>query len=296
MKILYSLKSTWEFEFIKNDIFENKYEISDFNYTDVNYYDNAIDLIGNCIIIFSTVSRSYVSNFSSIVQKLRPNVLFILSDEFGLFPFLTKLSNFTHLLLHNYNHINYSYNEKCIQLPLGYVSGFLKNVDNITSCKSIIDRKYNCSFVGEIKQDRQEMCKIFIDNMENTYITSNKNRWNIEDLDVKPEDLYNIYSNSIFVINGRGNKSLDCFRIYEAIVSGAIPVIMATEQEINDTFKYNGDIPFLVSDITWQKVLNKCLYLLKNKELLQTYQEFNFKWWNYKIQFIKEQIFKSIHS
>lgn len=295
MKILYSSISTWEVDFIKNTIFDNKYQLLDFNYTDVNYYDTQPDLIENCIIIFSTNSWP-LSNIVTIIQKLRPKVLFIFSDEFGDIPSLMNLSNFTNLLLHNYNHTNYSYNDKCIQLPLGYVKGFLKNTNNITLCKPIVERNYNCSFVGQIKQDRKEMCEIFMNNMENTYITSNQNTWNIDTLHVKPEDLYNIYSNSIFVINGRGNKSLDCFRIYEAIVSGAIPVIVGSEKEINDTFKYNGDMPFFIHDISWQNVLDKCLHLMNNKELLQYYQDFNFKWWNRKIHLIQEHIFSAIHS
>jgi hypothetical protein len=37
-------------------------------------------------------------------------------------------------------------------------------------------------------------------------------------------EMRNIYNNSKFVLVGRGQANLDCFRIYEAIVSGSIPV------------------------------------------------------------------------
>ena len=40
----------------------------------------------------------------------------------------------------------------------------------------------------------------------------------------------NIYSQSIFVFNGRGNVFLDCFRLYEAIIAGAIPVIVGEKE------------------------------------------------------------------
>jgi len=126
--------------------------------------------------------------------------------------------------------------------------------------------------------------------MENTCINPVKNSWKLHELKILPQELYEIYSNSIFVINGRGNHSLDCFRIYESICSGAIPVIVASEKEINDTFYYNDYKPFFIYDVSWEKALEQCLFLLKNKEKLQTIQNINLKWWNLKIQFIKNTI------
>lgn len=295
MKILYNLKSTWDFDFIKNTFFNNdKFQIEDFDYNNVDYYTSNSELYDNCIIVYSTYFLSGINNMATIVKKIRPRVLILCSDEYGLCPLLTNLSNYTRLFLHNYNHPHYTYYSNCIQLPLGYVSGFLDNVSNIKLCKSMFERKYNCSFVGEIKSDRKEMCDIFSNNMENTYIKSVKNSWKLEELKVLPQELYDIYSNSIFVINGRGNKSLDCFRIYETIVSGAIPVIVGSEKEINDTFCYNDYKPFFIHDVSWQKVLEKCLFLLKNKEMLQGIQNINFKWWNSKIYLIKHRIMQSL--
>lgn len=290
MKFLYCLESTWEIDFIKNTLFDNKYEFEDFHYNNVDDYVSNTELYDNCAVIFSTYFTSGINNMSIIVQKIRPKILILLSDEYGCYPSLMQLSNYTRLLLHNYYHPHYTYYENCIQLPLGYVSGFLDNVSNIMDCKPIEERKYNCSFVGEIKSDRKEMCDLFKINMENTCINGVLNTWKLDNLKVTPQEIYNIYSDSIFVINGRGNKSLDCFRIYEAIVSGAIPVIVGSEKEINDSFNYNGHKPIFIHDETWQKVLEKCLIILKNKQLLQEIQNINFKWWNFKIAFIKEKI------
>jgi hypothetical protein len=33
-----------------------------------------------------------------------------------------------------------------------------------------------------------------------------------------------VYNSSKFVVVGRGHSNLDCFRIYESIVGGALPV------------------------------------------------------------------------
>lgn len=290
MKFFYSFKNSWEFDFIKNILFDNKFEFEDFNFNNIDYYIANTDLHDNCIIVFSTFYTNAINNMSYIVEKIRPKILILLSDEYGIHSDLIKLHKYTKLVLHNYNHSHYTYYSNCIQLPLGYISGFLKNLSNISDCKSILERKYNCSFVGEIKSDRKEMCDLFVNNMENTFINSVQNTWKIDNLKITPQELYNIYSNSIFVINGRGNSSLDCFRIYEAIVSGAIPVIMSSQKEIENTFNYNGYKPFFIYDDTWEKTLNKCLFLLKNKEVLQTIQNINFKWWNLKIAYIKERI------
>jgi hypothetical protein len=294
MKCFYTLKSTWEIDFIKNTIFNNKFEFEDFQYNNIDYYTSNSELYDNCIVVYSTFYASSINNMSTIVKNIRPRILILLSDEFGMFPNLMELSKYTRLLLHNYNHSHYKYYENCIQLPLGYVSGFLNNVTNIRDCKTIAERKFNCSFIGEIKSDRKEMCDLFTSNMENTCISLLKNSWNLSNLKILPEDLYNIYSDSIFVINGRGNHTLDCFRIYEAIVSGAIPVIVATEKEINDTFCYNGYKPFFIHDVSWQKVLEQCLSILKNKQQLQTIQNINFRWWNLKIHFIQDKIMQCV--
>ena len=55
---------------------------------------------------------------------------------------------------------------------------------------------------------------------------------------IKPYELFDLYRESLFVPIGRGNISLDCFRIYEAIVAGAIPVMCGTNQEIEMTFNF----------------------------------------------------------
>jgi hypothetical protein len=87
-------------------------------------------------------------------------------------------------------------------------------------------------------------------------------------------------NNSIFVICGRGNCSLDCFRIYEAIVAGAIPVIVGNLDEIQTTFNYNNNyIPFIHDD-SWEKVVVKCNDLLKDYDKLEQIRNDLKSWWN----------------
>ena len=87
------------------------------------------------------------------------------------------------------------------------------------------------------------------------------------------------FAKSIFIPIGRGNKSLDCFRIYEAVVSGSIPVIVGNNQEIERTFHFNGIKPeFLYSD-SWENAVLKCEEILKDKEKQQKIIDLNFEWW-----------------
>ena len=67
-----------------------------------------------------------------------------------------------------------------------------------------------------------------------------------------------IYNNTVFVIVGRGWISLDCFRIYEAIIAGAIPLVVGDPTEISRLFHYNGNVMPLLTADTWDKMLAIC--------------------------------------
>jgi len=136
------------------------------------------------------------------------------------------------------------------------------------------------------------MKEVFIKNMKNTNIVFVENYWNLDKLTYKPEHCFEIYNNSIFVICGRGNISLDCYRIYEAIVAGAIPVVVGKLDEIEITFNYNNNIPPFIWDETWEKVVLKCNDLLNNDEKLQTIQDELLLWWKNQIKFINEIVTK----
>ena len=50
-------------------------------------------------------------------------------------------------------------------------------------------------------------------------------------------DLYTYYSNTYFCPVGQGHISYDCFRIYEAISAGCIPIVVGNYSVIINTFK-----------------------------------------------------------
>ena len=145
------------------------------------------------------------------------------------------------------------------------------------SLKPLSLRKISASFVGELKSDRQHMCNIF-ENLENSLIKTVRNRWDISALPVSPKELFDIYSDSIFVLIGRGNVSLDCFRIYEAVVCGALPIIVGSQKEIHNVFFYNNSPPFLFFD-SWEIAIEECKILMRDRKKLDEKQEIITQWW-----------------
>ena len=91
-----------------------------------------------------------------------------------------------------------------------------------------------------------------------------------------------IYSQSVFVPCGRGNSSLDCFRLYEASMNGAIPVLVGSNDEIKSTFKYEENPPWIFAK-TWSEAVEKCMNTKINSQNV-------LEWWNTRIEKIRTQI------
>lgn len=304
MIVLYPSISLWEFSYIKNE-FLNNFENINYYYYDNYLITQSLELLiknntnNKIIFIFSTNSIKtnidYI-NLIKLIDFLKPKTIISLSDEYGINSD-TIFSDKTNLFLYSYHHNNYIFSNKDYQIPLGYVTNYLedKNFTEIqNTLKKIIDRKYNCSFIGQLKNDRVEMINTFKENMSKCNIIEVLNSWNLNEQVVKPNELFSIYNNSIFVLIGRGNKSLNCFRVYEAISAGAIPLIVGNTNEIKSTFKFNEDAPDLLYDESWELLVNKCNKLLEKKEELQKIQENNISWWNRKINFINNLIKESL--
>jgi hypothetical protein len=294
MKLLYLESTMWEFDFIVNDILYNiKKDVEFFNKINFKQLLNRTDIIENNILVINNICNFY--DIINVVKHIKPIVIFYMSDELGNEPHITILENHTKLLFRQYNHPKYNYSKNNYQLPLGYSKFFLNNTKSIDiKTKKINQRTINCSFIGTPKSDRIQMTNIFKNNMKNTNFIFVNNNWDINNLPYSPQKCFEIYNNSIFVICGRGNASLDCFRIYETIVAGAIPVIVGSNKEIENTFNYNNNIPPFIYENSWERVVIKCNDLLNNYEKLQEIQNNLLLWWNNQILLINNLIIKEI--
>jgi hypothetical protein len=290
MKLLYTEHSLWEFDFIKNDIFHTiPIEVEMINRTNLNTLLDRTDIIENCVIVANDIFN--FNDLLTVVKYIKPIAIFYSSDETGKQPFITELDKYTKFFFRQYNHKHYRYSKNNYQFPLGYATNYLngKNSSSIVP-RLMKDRTINCSFIGSNKSDREHMANVFRHHMSNTNIIFVNNNWNISDLPYSPEKCYNIYNDSIFIVNGRGNCSLDCFRIYEAIVAGAIPIIVGSYDEIQTTFHYNNDIPPFIYDESWEKVVVKCNNLLADSASLQKIQDELLLWWKRQTEFIVHSI------
>jgi hypothetical protein len=282
MKLLYLENTLWEYDFIKNEILKNisDLEVEMFKKDQFPSFLERDDVINNNIIVINIVC-SIDDKFINIINHIRPIAIFYLSDERGNNTNTTILEKYAKVVFRQYNFSHYTYGANNFQIPLGYAKNYLDGEKSLTSpIKNVEERKYNCSFIGAMKSDRMRMSTVFKVNMEKTNIEFVKNTWRIGRLPYPPEKCFEVYNDSIFVICGRGNCNLDCFRIYEAIVAGAIPILIGTLDEINTTFHYNNrGIPPFIYDDSWEKVVIKCNTLLQDPAKLQKIQDELLEWW-----------------
>jgi len=296
MKVLYTEHSMSEYDYTIHDVLSciDK-EIELFNKG--NFLDllNRTDIIKNCIFVIN--DGCMLNDIVTVVKHLKPCVIIYMSDEIGSHSDTSVLQSYTPLFLRQYNHSHYTYDLNNYQIPLGYLKYYLNgNASGTIETKQIQDRSINCSFIGTPKSDRGHMISAFKTQMKNTHIITVYNNWNFENMPVPQKVCFDTYSDSVFVICGRGNCSLDCFRIYEAIVAGAIPVIVGTTDEIKQTFNYNNHLPPLLYYTSWDEAVSQCNILLSNSDALQKIQNDLLLWWRNQMTSIHSLILNAIKS
>ena len=249
------------------------------SYTD----DDLLNLDVSCDILIYRIFGMYSDKFEIILNKLKPKIMINISDE-AYHPnnnFFNELGKYSQLYLRNYHHKDYRYTENTLHIPLGFCSGV--QLQDSQKLKDISEKEYNWSWSGQLKSDRYEMIEEF-KKIEKYRYSDNLGR----------SEIANLYNNSIFVPCGRGYFVLDCFRLYEASSCGAIPVVVGSMEEINTTFKYEENPPWIFAE-TWEKARVTCETLLNNKTILQDMQNNLMLWWNNRLNKIKIKISKVIN-
>lgn len=254
----------WESDFLLTDVLPK----GDVNYVSTSNIENITGSFD--VYAFSSRVHSYW-DIRDTVKRIQPKIIIQLSDEFyqeNKWEY-NLLGNYCKLFLRNYHHSYYNYTPNTLHLPLGYTND-CKVFDN--------EKEYNWSFIGELKNDRVEMLNVF-STLKNYYVNNN----------ISKEEMCSVYSKSIFVPCGRGNSSLECFRLYEASMNGAIPVIVGSKEEIQTTFKYENNPPWIFSD-SWESAFHTCKSLLNNTNQLKEHQENLLNWWYNRISDIKSKV------
>lgn len=285
MKVLFfgrnSKEDVWEHDFIINDILPKGYvkKTHFLSLDEVRNSSEDFDVLVYSARCPNNYPWGYMPTYDETLEcvlKIKPKIIIQLSDEFYNEDLQehNNLANYCELFLRQYHHPNYVYSENTIQLPLAYCN----DTPIKKSVLKIEDRDLDWSFIGTVKSDRFEMLEKF-KLIENHFISSSSSK----------EELIDIYNRSVFVPSGRGNSSLDCFRLYEASMCGAISVVVGSSEEIEYTFKYEENPPWIFAE-SWDESVKICKDLLNNKDHLQEVQNNLLSWWNNRINKIQDRV------
>lgn len=282
VKAFYLKNAYWEIDFLVQDVFAGL-DTSFFNENEPMLLEPSD--IGNCVLV---INDSYsFERVQKIVKKIRPVAIFHLSDETGSKGEWLVLAEHCKYLFkqHNHRHCRLDKYPNVIQLPCGYAPtmfGGASSFNFIDNLVPVAERTLDWAFIGSMKSDRHEMCTMFDRYFKNGHCTVGNNSWDATNQIIRPCDMAAIYRKTIFVPIGRGFVTLDCFRCYEALLCGAIPIIVGPEDEIKTAYWFNGCGPAVISAATWADAAAKCRQMRDSASgllELQSMQEKNVAWW-----------------
>lgn len=250
--------------------------------------DRALDFEPRPSIITWYSNETSWEEMQKILEWHRPRILMHFSDEWGLMsPEQLTIYDYAVLNLRHYRICHYQIDHKVTYLPVYYMSGMTNGT--YTLCPSFrrrltapSKRKYKWGFVGVAKQDIHEMVAEFEKLVPNKIIVGEKGT-------KSTAETRDIYEKSVFVLCRRGNVLLCTGRIAEAVICGAIPVIVGPKNELAKEFKYERDTGWIFAD-SWSDARNQCRELLKSPNSLASRQESVLSWWERRIVEIQTKI------
>jgi hypothetical protein len=234
-------QTNFEFEYTTEVLFKN------FEQNRVFDDGKLSTVLDNSVIIYSNNSNSISDDFNNYLNKF---------VELGYTFYLLHFSNEN--LSHNCDYYSkaktvfrnyYDSNitaENVIFIPLGVKSGFINNNENSSKIK-----KYEFSFIGQPKSDRQELLSI-IENMDNVFIHKT-NSWNCS-TSLTQDECISIYGKTKFVPCPMGWVHPDSFRLMECLESGSIPILKNYNNLAYFT-KVWGDSPIPVVN-SWSEIVS----------------------------------------
>ena len=107
--------------------------------------------------------------------------------------------------------------------------------------KGAVDRYYLWSFIGIIAGHHGDRHAI-LDALGEATNTSAGYPF-VMDAGLNARQMRDLYAISKFVVVGRGHQNLECYRMYEAIIAGAIPIVVDYFKVVLRTLAFAGDYP-----------------------------------------------------
>ncbi len=251
------------------------------SYDEIDDCKCSVFLDNSILILTGPGEKDYRPYIRELVRKGYKFGLIILGDE----ECKTHTDYYldARFVLRNYWDEKYSGFPNVLFFPLGYVKNFWNSEDSeirlISEQRSIFERQYTWAFLGDLKKTTR---KIMYNNMKkipgNYYV--HKFAGFLAENALSREEYRDILQETIFIPSPQGNVSLDCFRTYEALESGAIPIV--ERRSIDYYSKILGEYPF-PSVRNWDEVAPLLKQLLKHPDQLENQRKKCFFWWlNYK--------------
>lgn len=278
----------WEYEYIIDDLLPDVgKDIKFFSFDNLKEIEDKYDVFVYSCRDPQNYYWGFMPSYDQVltaVKKFEPKIIIQLSDEFESEDNSThnELAKYCKLFLRNYHHSNYEYYENTLHIPIGRKNGF--NIFN-KQIKKVSDRKYTWSFIGQQKSDRNDLLESFSSIPDNYCLIHDGDHSKMLD----GNQVADIYLDSIFVPCSRGWTTLNTMRLYEVSMSGAIPVVVGTKEEIDRDLAYEEYPPFIFSD-TWENAAVICKSLLDYGDLLVKKQNEILDWWNNRMEKIKSRI------
>lgn len=299
----------WEHDYLTKDLFpEPRFlHMAVSNYTS----SNISDLPEPKILVYNIENSGEDAKYQvvqDLITKYKITILVHTSDEFQGWSKKYKYGEgievyyMVPFVLREFSVFPYqSYDfprSNVVQLPLGYISKFLSFRDNNDSSKnytltsieaslnsleiSSSSRQYLWTFIGEVRAHKDRRYAIEVFSSWKPHFVEYQNY-------IHPTSVREIYYESKFVIVGRGHVNLDCFKIYEATIAGAIPIVVGPEDELNKVFQFEGDFPggFLFAS-SYEEALLKCQNMTDND--IDELRKINVNWYIQRIQSIQRKI------
>lgn len=285
-------KLDWESSWIMELLGDIPYEIENLRYMN--------QVIPNALIVFNH-NIPYIQYLQQYEMNNIPFSLIHLSDEYIKDPIPIYDFKMCKFILRNCYRKDCE--DKVIHFPLGYKYDFWENTDTTVSLRKTIDmREYDWSFAGGMRDNRKHTIELFKTNIVNhNLVIETGNSFNNPITGLNTREYRELMLNSKFVLCPEGNVSVDCFRVYEALECGSIPIVFDKNKfQWFDTGSYwkhifdsDSEPPFIMAP-TMTENLKTVKILLENPVELEKKRKECYEFWiNYKNKF-KSKFFNLI--
>ena len=310
--VLYACKSGgWEHDYLRNDVFP----LSHFEHMDLgDYHKEAAAISANStlsgaskikipkprVLVYNIENSGDDAKYTlirNLIKEFRIAVLTHTSDEWQGSPRKWKYGegvevyHMVPLVLRQYGIFPYRSYEipypNVIQIPLGYMRSMLQFGNTTLSGieagayslnKKSSERNLSWAFIGSVQGHKERDHALSVFKAWEPYA---------HDAGLGPQKMRDVYNNSKFVLVGRGQANLDCFRIYESLIAGAIPIIVGSKWERERAFEFEGDLPPWVFEDDYASALETCKNMTNEK--IDAMREKNYEWYKGRIHLIHKK-------